>query len=137
MHHLVLSRPGGHLCPQGIRSVTDCPSVVTSPHCMSRPSVFAFSYVPDNFCHTTLFRDSVCTVFVLEDDSYHDSLHLPLDFDQFLKLGVAKRTNMDLGHLLQEGALTMYQYGSGSLAAGRCTDYVLIWIWVTCCRKVH
>ena len=35
---------------------SDCPSVVTSPRHVPRPSVFAFSYVPDNVCHTTLFR---------------------------------------------------------------------------------
>ena len=53
----------------------DCPSVVTSPRHVIRPSVFAFSYVPDNVCHTTLHPDPVCT---LEGDSYHDSFHLPL-----------------------------------------------------------
>ena len=73
---------------------SDCPSVVTSPRHVIRPSVFAFSYVPDNVCHTTLFPDPVCTLSVLEGDSYHDSLHLPLGCDQFLKLGVAKRPGL-------------------------------------------
>ena len=54
------------------------------------PSVFAFSYAPDNVCHTRLFPDPVYTLSVLEGDSYHDSL-LPLGCDQFLKLGVTKR----------------------------------------------
>ena len=70
---------------------SDCPSIVKSPRHVSRPSVFAFSYVPDNVCHTTLFPDPVCTLSVLQGDSYHDSFHLPLGCDQFLKLGVAKR----------------------------------------------
>ena len=88
---LVLGRPRGLLCPRGIHSVTpDCPSVVMSLRHVIRPSVFAFSYVPDNVCHTTLFVDLVCTLSVLQGDSYHDSLHLPLGCDQFLKLGVAK-----------------------------------------------
>ena len=76
-----------------IHSVTlDYPSVVMSPKSLchvTRPSVLAFSYVPDNVCHTTVFR-SVCTLSVLQGDSHHDSLHLPLGCDQFLKLGVAK-----------------------------------------------
>ena len=45
---------------------SDCPSVVTSPRYVFRPSVFAFSYVPDNVCHTTLFPDPVCTLSVLQ-----------------------------------------------------------------------
>ena len=73
---------------------SDCPSVVMSPRHVVRPSVFAFSYVPDNVCHTTLFADPVCTLSVLQGDSYHDSLHLPLGCDQFLKLGVAKRPGL-------------------------------------------
>ena len=80
-HYLVLGWPRGLLCPQGIHSVTDC------------PSVFAFSYAPD-VCHITLFVDPVCTLSVLEGDSYHDSLHLPLGCDQFLKLGVATRPSL-------------------------------------------
>ena len=51
-------------------------------------------YVPDNVCHTTLFADLVCTLSVLEGDSYHDSLCLPLGYDQFLKFGVAKRSGL-------------------------------------------
>ena len=78
---------------------SDCPSVVTSPRHMFRPSVFAFSYVPDNVCYTTLFLDPVCTLSVHEGDSYHDSLHLPLGCDQFLKLGVADVMDM-LEHFL-------------------------------------
>ena len=54
---------------------SDCPSVVTSPRHVTRPSVFAFSYAPDNICHTVLFTDPVCTLSVLQGDSYHDSLH--------------------------------------------------------------
>ena len=45
-------------------------------------------------CHTTLFADLVCTLSVLEGDSYHDSVHLPLGCDQFLKLGVAKQPSL-------------------------------------------
>ena len=41
-----------------------------------------------NVCHITLFPDSVCTLSIPEGDSYHDSLHLSLGCDQFLKLGV-------------------------------------------------
>ena len=48
---------------------------------MFHPSVLAFSCVPDNVCHTTLFLDPVCTLSVLADDSYHNSLHLPLGCD--------------------------------------------------------
>ena len=66
----------------GIHSVTDCPSIVMSPCHMSLPSVFAFSYVPDNVCHIILFPDPVCTLSVLQGNSYHDSLHLPLGWDQ-------------------------------------------------------
>ena len=41
-------------------------SVVTSPRHVIHPSVFAFSYVPDNVCHTTLWvLDPVCTLSVL------------------------------------------------------------------------
>ena len=58
------------------------------------PSAFAFSYVPDNGCHTTLFAYPVCTLSVLQGDSYHDSLHLPLGCDQFLKLRVAKWSSL-------------------------------------------
>ena len=56
-HHLVLGRPRGLLGARGIHYVSDCPSVVMSPRHVCRPSVFAFSYVPDNVCHTTLFVD--------------------------------------------------------------------------------
>ena len=56
--------------------MTDCPSVVTSPRHVHRPSVFAFSYVPDNVYHTTLFPDPFCTLSVLEGDSYCDSLSM-------------------------------------------------------------
>ena len=73
---------------------SDCPSVVTSSRHVIRPSVFAFSYVPDNICHTTLLPDPACTFSVLECDSYHDSLHLPLHCDQFLKLGVPQRPGL-------------------------------------------
>ena len=73
---------------------SDCPSIVTSPRHVARPSVFAFSYAPDNVCQTTLFSDPFCTLSILEGDSYHDSLHLPLSCDQFLKLGVAKRPGL-------------------------------------------
>ena len=52
---------------------SDCPSVVTSPHHVARPSVFAFSYFPDDVCHTTLFPDLVFILSILEGDSYHDS----------------------------------------------------------------
>ena len=61
---------------------------------MVRASVFAFSYAPDNVCHITKFPDPFCTLSILEGDSYHDSLHLPLSCDQFLKLGVAKRPGL-------------------------------------------
>ena len=67
---------------------SDCPSIVMSPRHVARPSVFAFSYAPDNVCQTTLFSDPFCTLSILQGDSYHDSLHLPLSCDQFLKLGV-------------------------------------------------
>ena len=43
---------------------------------------------------TPLFLDPVCTLSILQGDSYHDSLHLPLGCDQFLKLGVAKRPHL-------------------------------------------
>ena len=43
---------------------------------------------------TTLFPDPVCNLSVLLGDSYHDSLHLSLGCDQFLKLGVAKRPGL-------------------------------------------
>ena len=61
---------------------------------MSRPFVFAFSYVPHNVCHTTLLPDPVYTLSVLQGDSYHDSLHLPLGCGQFFKLGIAKRPGL-------------------------------------------
>ena len=73
---------------------SDCPSTVTSPRHVFRPSMSAFSYAPDNVCHTTLFPNPVCTHSILEGDSYHDSLHLPVSCDQFLKLGVAKRLGL-------------------------------------------
>ena len=75
---------------------SDCPSVVMSSRHVFCPSVFAFSYVPDNVCHTTLFADPVCTLSVLEGDSYDDSLHLLLNLgcDQFLKLSAAKRPSL-------------------------------------------
>ena len=53
---------------------SDCPSIVTSPRHVARPSVFAFSYAPDNVCQTTLFSDPFCTLSILEGDSYHDSI---------------------------------------------------------------
>ena len=56
---------------------SDCPSVGKCPRHVSRSSVFAFSYAPDNVCQTTLFADPVCTLSILEGDSYHDSFHLP------------------------------------------------------------
>ena len=34
---------------------SDCLSIVTSPRHVTHTSVFAFSYAPDNVCHTTLF----------------------------------------------------------------------------------
>ena len=81
LHHLVLGQPWDLLCPWGIHSVTDCPFVVIS-HChVTRPYVLAFSYVPDNVCHTTLFPNPVCTLSVLEGD-------------QFFKLGIAKRPRL-------------------------------------------
>ena len=43
---------------------------------MIHPSVFALSHVPDNICHNILFPDTVCTLSVLENDSYHDSPQL-------------------------------------------------------------
>ena len=93
-HHLIL-RSLRVPCPRGIHSVSlRCPSVVTSHGHVARPCVFVFSYVSDNICHTTLFPDPVCTFSLLEGDSYHDSLHLPLGCDQFLKLGVAKRPGL-------------------------------------------
>ena len=70
-----------------------CSSVVTSPQYVSHPSVFAFPYVPDSVCHTTLFQNPVCTLSVLEGDFY-DSLHLPLGCDQFFNLDVAKRPGL-------------------------------------------
>ena len=73
---------------------SDCPSVVMTPRYVPHPSVFAFSYVPDNVCHTSLFSDQAYTLSVLQGDSYHDSLHLPFGCDQFLKLGVAKRPSL-------------------------------------------
>ena len=73
---------------------SDCPSVVTFPLHLFHPSVFAFSYVPDNVCNPTLFADPVCTLSVLQGVSYHDDLHLPVCCDQFFKLGVAKRTSL-------------------------------------------
>ena len=73
---------------------SNCPSIVTFPRHVSHPSVFAFSYVPDNVCHTTLFPDPICTLSVLKGDSDHDSLHFPLSCDQLLKLGVAKRPGL-------------------------------------------
>ena len=69
---------------------SDCLSIVRSPCHVTHPSVFAFSYAPDNVCHTTLFPDPVCTLSIIEGDSYHDSFYLPFSCDQFLKLGVAK-----------------------------------------------
>ena len=65
-----------------------------SPRHMACPSVFAFSYAPDNVCRTTLFPDPVCTLSILEGDSYHDSFHLPLSCDQFCKFGVTKRQSL-------------------------------------------
>ena len=61
---------------------------------MYRPSVFIFSYVPANVCHTTPFQSLIWTLSVLEGKFYHDFIHLPLGFDQFLKLGVAKRPSL-------------------------------------------
>ena len=73
---------------------SDCPSVAMSPRHATRPSAFAFSHVPDNVCHTTLFAGPVCTIYVLQGDSYHDSLHLALACVSFFKLGVAKRPSL-------------------------------------------
>ena len=47
---------------------SDCPSVNMSPRHVFRPSVLAFSYVPDNVCHTTLFADPICALSVLQGD---------------------------------------------------------------------
>ena len=38
---------------------SDCPSIVTSPRHVARPSVFAFSYAPDNVCQTTLLPGAI------------------------------------------------------------------------------
>ena len=92
LHHLVLGRSWDLLHPWGIHSVTDCPFVVTSPCHVSCPYVFAFLYVPGNIWQTTLFPDPVCTV--LEGDSYHNFLYLPLGCDKFLELSVAKRPGL-------------------------------------------
>ena len=75
---------------------SNCPSVVTSPRHVNRSSMFAFSYIPDSVCHTTLFPDAVCTHFVLQGDSYRDLLHFPLGSDQFIKLGLAKRPGLTI-----------------------------------------
>ena len=69
---------------------SDCPSVVISPRHVFPPSMFAFFYVSDNVCHTTLFPNPVCTLSVLEGDSYYESLCLLLGCGQLLKLGVAR-----------------------------------------------
>ena len=41
-HNLVLGRPRGLLCPRGIHSVTDCPSIVTSPRHVTPPICVCF-----------------------------------------------------------------------------------------------
>ena len=70
LHHLVLYGLKVFYVHGGIHSVT---LIVHLLSCLlatlTRPSVFAFSYVPDNVCHTTLFADPVCTPSVLQGDS--------------------------------------------------------------------
>ena len=68
----------------------DRSSVISSPCHVIRPSVFAFSYAPDNVCHTTLFKDPVCTLSVIASDSYHDSSIFLCVVTRFVKLDVAK-----------------------------------------------
>ena len=94
-HHLVLGRPRGLLFPWGIHSVT------LIVHLLSR----LLATWPAHLCLLSLmllimsvtplcFRIQFCTLSILQGDSYHDSLHLPLSCDQFLKLGVAKRPGL-------------------------------------------
>ena len=56
-------------------SDSDCSSIVTAPrHVKPRPSVFAFSYASWIMSVTPhLFPNPVCTLSILEGDSYHDS----------------------------------------------------------------
>ena len=70
-HHFVLGRPRGLLCPRGIHSVT------LIVHLLSR----LLATWSAHLCLLSLML-------------YHDSLHLPLGCDQFLKLGVAKRPGL-------------------------------------------
>ena len=41
-----------------------------------------------------MFPNPVRTLSILESDSYHDSPHLPLSCDQYLKLGVARQPRL-------------------------------------------
>ena len=60
---LILGQPRSLLWPQGIHSVTLSVHLLSLPtHHKSCPSVFVFSHVPDNVCHTTLFADPVRTL---------------------------------------------------------------------------
>ena len=43
---------------------------------------------------TICFRTQFCTLSILKGDPYNDSLHFPLDYDQFLKLGVSKQSGL-------------------------------------------
>ena len=67
---------------------SDCPSVVTSSY-LSRSSVLAYLMFLIMSVTPLCFRIQ-SVLFLSLRVSYHDSLHLPVDCDQFLKLGVAK-----------------------------------------------
>ena len=89
-HHLVLGRPRSFLFPRGIHSVTLIVHLLSrlSPRgpahlCLLSLMLLIMSVTPLCFwIHSVLFLSLRVT--------YHDSLHLPLSSDQFLKLGVAK-----------------------------------------------
>ena len=92
--HLKDKRLVSGLWKQHICYVTVSILIVTSLRHVSHPSVFDFSYIPNDVCHTTLFTDPVCTLSILESDSRRVSLHLLLGCDEFLLLDVADRPGL-------------------------------------------
>ena len=69
----------------------DWPSAVTSPCHMTRHLCLLSLMLLIISITTLCFRIQFVLFLSFRVDSYHDSLHLPLGCDQFLKLGVAKR----------------------------------------------
>ena len=93
-HHLVLGRPRGLLCPQGIHPVTLIVHLLSRLFTKCHAHLCLISRVFLIMSVTTLLPDPVSSLSVLEGDSYHYSLHLFEGCDQFLKFGVAKRPGL-------------------------------------------